>query len=118
LSRESRKIIYFALESFLQTERDRKTFTVKTWRPLTKEELTDLSSGDKVVLRRSSRDAFQWHVSQRLRPEVITFTEVKYVQPSKRADAALVLKEDSDTAIWVGTVEMGRYEEAQKSKLW
>jgi hypothetical protein len=84
---------------------------VKIWRPLTNKELLDLSSGDKVVFRSSSRDAFQWHVSQRLRPEVITFTEVKYVQPSKRGDAALVLKEDSDTAIWVGTVEVGRYEE-------
>jgi hypothetical protein len=84
---------------------------VKIWRPLTKEELLALSSGDKVVLRRSSRDAFQWHVSQRLRPEVITFTEVKYVQPSKRGDAALILKEDTDTAIWVAGVELGRYEE-------
>jgi hypothetical protein len=84
---------------------------VKIWRPLTKKELLALSSGDKAVLRRSSRDAFQWHVSQRLGPEVITFTEVKYVQPSRRGDAALVLKEDSDTAIWVGGVEVGRYEE-------
>jgi hypothetical protein len=61
----------------------------------------DLSSGDKVVLRLSSRDAFQWHPSQRLKPEVITFTEAKYVEQSKRGDDALVLKEGFDTAIWV-----------------
>jgi hypothetical protein len=91
---------------------------VKIWRPLTKEELLALSSGDKIVLRSSSRDAFQWHVSQRSRPEVITFTEAEYIQPSKRGDAALILQEGTDTAIWVGTVGVGRYEEAQKSMLW
>lgn len=84
---------------------------MKIWRPLTKEELTDLSSGDKVVIRSSSRDAFQWHPSQRLKPEVITFTEAEYVERSKRASIR-VLEEGSDTARWVGTVEVGRYQEA------
>jgi hypothetical protein len=118
LSRESRKNYLLRTGIIFTNRKGQKDIHRENLATLTKEELTDLSSGDKVVLRRSSRDAFQWHVSQRLRPEVITFTEIKYVQPSKRGDAALVLKEDSDTAIWVGTVEMGRYEEAQKSKLW
>jgi hypothetical protein len=36
--------------------------------------------------------------------------EAKYVEQSKRGSVRII-EEDSDTAIWVGTLEVGRYEE-------
>jgi hypothetical protein len=65
---------------------------------------------DPVVIHASSKDAFQWYPSQRLKPEVTTFREAKYVEKSKRR-SVLVLKEGTDRTIWVAGTEVGRYED-------
>jgi hypothetical protein len=95
-----------------ETHAARRKFTyAKTMATPNKRGTDGPSSGDKVVLKRSSKDAFQWYPSQREKPEEITYTEVVYVETSKRHSGISVLKEGTETAIWVGLTEVGRYDD-------
>jgi hypothetical protein len=73
----------------------------KYWRPLTQEELTELSSGDLVVLRQN-----YLYNPERL---PVTCVEAKCMEKSKR-EATLVLK-GSDTVISVGLTEVGCFQD-------
>ena len=71
------------------------------WSPLTEEELAGLEEGDPVVTHASSKDAYQWHPSQRLHPEFFYIRDVKYVGKSTLGPGIMVLQEGDDTPICV-----------------
>lgn len=71
------------------------------WRPLTKEELTGLSSGDLVVVRQN-----YLYNPERL---PVTYVAAKCVEKVK-GEATMVLK-GSDTAISVRLTEVGRWQD-------
>jgi hypothetical protein len=57
--------------------------------------------GDPVVTHASSKDAYQWHPSQRLHPEFFYIRDVKYVGKSTLGPGIMVLQEGDDTPICV-----------------
>src|SRR5271165_3726482 len=71
------------------------------WRPLTREELTELSSGDLVVVRQN-----YLYNPERL---PVTYVAAKCVEKAK-GEATMVLK-GSDTAISVRLTEVGRWQD-------
>jgi len=71
------------------------------WRPLTQEELTELSSGDPVVVRQN-----YLYNPERL---AVTYVAAKCVEKVK-GEATMVLK-GSDTAISVRLTEVGRWQD-------
>lgn len=79
------------------------------WTPLSEEELAVLKEGDPVVTHDSSKDAFQWHPSQRLHPAFYYIRDVKFVKRSKDGSAIEVLQEGDNRPIWVSAKEVGRF---------
>jgi hypothetical protein len=71
------------------------------WRPLTQEELTELSSGDLVVVRQN-----YLYNPERL---AVTYVAAKCVEKAK-GEATMVFK-GSDTAISVRLTEVGRWQD-------
>ena len=71
------------------------------WRPLTQEELAELSSGDLIVLRQN-----YLYNPERL---LVTYVKAKCVERSKRATT--LVSKGSDTMISVGLTEVGCFQD-------
>jgi hypothetical protein len=81
------------------THRDKQTFIVKIWRPLTQKELPDLSSGDTVILRQN-------YLSNPDRL-LVTYVRARCVDRLKREGNFVV--EGTHKAISTSLTEVGRY---------
>jgi hypothetical protein len=87
-------------ETIRSARRQKGNFNiVKIWRPLTQEELPNLSSGDTLVLRQNYL----------YNPELLPVVYVKAVCVEKRKRDGTFLLEGSDTPISVSLTEAGRY---------